>query len=225
VIARRTFACGIALALATIFSACTKPTPSPEATDASPSAPSASVASVATTPSPSTSDGKKLVAGACLSCHAEEMLAQQRLPKEKWAAEVKKMAGWGANLDPSDNDALVAYLAATYGPDAGAWEPETITAADAKKALEPVDDGPLGGGDATRGKPLYVEQCSACHGVDGRGAQGALGVTLTERPILYRAADLAAIVRKGRGKMTPLPNDTDAQIADVLAYLRTLRVP
>jgi hypothetical protein len=47
-------------------------------------------------------------------------------------------------------------------------------------------------------------------------------VLLIDRPILYRAADLAKTVRTGRGKMAPLPL-TDREIADVIAHLRTLR--
>jgi mono/diheme cytochrome c family protein len=200
------------LAIAVGAIACTRPTPPPVVEDAA--APIRSSAPPAT-------DGKALVTGACLSCHAEEMLAQQRLPKEKWAATVKKMAGWGANLEPTDTDALVAYLAASYGPDAGPWEPPPITAADAKNALEPLDDGAFAGGDAQSGRRLFVERCSSCHGLNARGA---IGVNLVERPVLYRAPDVAATVRKGRGKMLPLATTTDREIADILAHLRTLRV-
>jgi cytochrome c oxidase cbb3-type subunit 3 len=187
------------------------PAPSPAAQDAA-----------ATTQTPALRDAKPIIAGACLSCHTEEMLAQQRLPKEKWAATVKKMAGWGANLDPQDTETLVTYLADKYGPDAGPWEPDSITSADTKAALAPQDDGVFAGGVAETGKQLYVERCSACHGPDARGG---LGVNLVERPLLYRAADVGGIVRRGRGKMTPLPNMTDREIADVLAHLRQLRLP
>ena len=170
-------------------------------------------------------NGGELVTGACLSCHTEEMLAQQRLPKEKWAAVVKKMASWGANLDPTDTEALVLHLSRTYGPDAGPWEPVALPFASATEALDPTPDGIFAGGDAAKGKGLFVERCSACHGPEGRGAPGAMGVNLVERPVLYRAADLAATVRRGRGKMTPLPNTSDADVKDILAHLRTLRVP
>ncbi len=187
---------------------------------ATPPPPPASVdASASAAPPP---DGKTIVSGACLSCHSDEMLAQQRLPKEKWAATVKKMAGWGANLDPSDTETLVTYLAESYGPDAGPWEPEEITASAAKSALSPQDDGPFAAGSAANGKALFLARCAACHGPEARGL---VGVNLVERPILYRAAELAATVRRGRGKMAPLPDTTDREIADLLAHLRSLRVP
>jgi hypothetical protein len=47
-------------------------------------------------------------------------------------------------------------------------------------------------------------------------------VILVDRPVLYRAADLAETVRRGRGKMPPIPM-TDAEVADVLAHLRRLK--
>jgi hypothetical protein len=46
----------------------------------------------------------------------------------------------------------------------------------------------------------------------------------TGRAFLYRAADVAKTIRKGRGKMLPLPL-SDAEIADVLAHLRRLKNP
>jgi hypothetical protein len=48
-------------------------------------------------------------------------------------------------------------------------------------------------------------------------------VNLVEKPSLYRASKLAELVRKGRGKMTPI-KATDADIADILTYLRRQRV-
>ena len=208
----------IVICLTSAASGCSKSTPPSPPEQASQA--DASTASAAS--STAAVDGKTLVAGACLSCHTEDLLAQQRLPKEKWAATVKKMVGWGANLDPSDTEKLVAYLAATYGPDAGPWEPEVMSANDAKSALDPLDDGPYASGDIEKGKPLFTETCSGCHGPEARGA---IGVNLVERPLLYRAPDLAATVRRGRGKMPPNRALTDRQIADILAYLRSLRIP
>jgi mono/diheme cytochrome c family protein len=149
------------------------------------------------------------------------MLAQQRLPREKWAAEVKKMVGWGANLEAADVEPLVAWLAESYGPDAGAWEPKRVTSEEAAAELALEDDGSYAPGDYDRGMALFVDRCAACHGTDARGH---IGVALVERPILYRASRLAEIVRRGKGKMLPI-KATDAEIADILVYLRRLRLP
>lgn len=51
-----------------------------------------------------------------------------------------------------------------------------------------------------------------------------IGVLLVERPNLYRAGEVAEVIRRGRGKMTPMTM-SDAEIADVLAHLRRLRNP
>jgi len=169
----------------------------------------------------STGDGKALVAQACLSCHTEHMLAQQRLTQAQWTKTVTKMVGWGANLDAAEVAPLVAYLSATYGPDAGPYAVETISADDALAELAPMPDDPIPAGDAERGKATFIEKCSGCHGQDARGS---IGVLLIDRPILYRANDLAKTVRKGRGKMIPM-RITDAEVGDVLAHLRRLRNP
>ena|GEM_PF-2188382 len=168
-----------------------------------------------------TNDGKALVAQACLSCHTEQMLAQQRLTQGQWTKTVTKMVGWSANLDATEVAPLVAYLSATYGPDAGPYAIETVAADEALAELAPTPDDPIPAGDAEKGKGTFIERCSGCHGQDARGG---IGVLLVDRPLLYRAKDLAAIVRKGRGKMLPV-RITDAELGDVLAHLRRLRNP
>ncbi len=170
---------------------------------------------------PKPTDARDIAVGACFSCHTEEMIAQQRLTREKWTAEVKKMAGWGANLDPADFDPLVTWLSEKYGPDAGAWQPKTVTAEEAAAELAIEDDGPYAPGDFDRGKALFVDRCASCHGMDARGH---IGVNLVERPVLYRASRLAEIVRRGKGKMLPI-KATDQEIADVLVWLRLQRLP
>jgi mono/diheme cytochrome c family protein len=166
-------------------------------------------------------DGKEIVRGACLSCHTEHMLAQQRLTPAQWTKTVGKMTVWGANLDPKEVEPLVAYLSAMGGPDAGAYVAETVSAADAVAEVEPTPDAPIPTGDAERGKPLFINKCSGCHGAE---AQGAIGVALVDKPFLYRAADFAKTIRRGRGKMIAQPL-TDAEIGDLLAHLRSLRNP
>jgi mono/diheme cytochrome c family protein len=176
----------------------------------SPSAPAPLVAPV---------DGRTLAAANCMGCHAEEMLAQQRLTSAQWSNVVKKMAGWGATIEPENVPALVAYLSANYGPDAGPWVAAKIGASQAADELAALDDGPFAGGDAERGRARFAERCAPCHGDDARGK---LGLNLVDRPLLYRGTDFAAVVRRGRGKMPPLPS-TDQEIADTLAHLRRLR--
>lgn len=49
-----------------------------------------------------------------------------------------------------------------------------------------------------------------------------MGVALAGTHVLVRALDLAAIVRAGRGRMPGFEVATNADIADYLAYLRSL---
>jgi cytochrome c553 len=166
----------------------------------------------------STADAKKIADNACLSCHQEDMLQQQRLTKAQWEKTVTKMAGWGANLEEADKPALVAYLAEHYGPDAGPFTPPTVDAPSTLALVDPIDDGEYANGNSEKGKATYVDKCSGCHGPEGLGH---IGVRLVERPFLYRAKDVADLVRRGKGKMPPAVVEA-RDLADILAHLRTL---
>src|SRR5262249_19047420 len=144
---------------------------------------------------------RALVRNACLSCHSEEMLAQQRLTHAQWGTVVTKMIGWGANLEPVDTVPLTDWLAATYGLDAGTYSAASIGPLEAANETRPLPDGNFANGDRERGHVLYADRCSGCHGADARGH---IGVLLVDRPILYRATAFAETVRRGRGKMTPV---------------------
>jgi mono/diheme cytochrome c family protein len=87
-----------------------------------------------------------------------------------------------------------------------------------------IDDG-----DPDRGKELYETRCSMCHGEDGRGGQGLLGISLSN-PVVQRAEPqfLLLTVRDGR-KGTPMVpfgetglNLSDRDILDVVAHVRSM---
>ena len=160
-------------------------------------------------------DARDIADKACLSCHQMEMLEQQRLTEAQWTKVVTKMQGWGANLEPKDAPPLIAWLSASFGPDAGAW-PVTGRAL---SPITPANDGKYANGKAETGKALFTDRCSGCHGPEARGH---IGVNLVDRPFLYRADDFARTVRQGRGKM-PAAKIEDAEVADILAHLRSLR--
>lgn len=203
-----------AIAIAALASACPKNDPPKVEPDAGAASKDAAAAA-------STFDGPTVVKNACLSCHTEEMLKQQRLTQPQWTKVVTKMVTWGATLEGAEVAPLATYLATSYGLDAGAFEPSTPGPAEAIAELVPTDDAPFPKGDPEKGKATFADKCSGCHGADARGN---VGINLVERPTLYRAADFAQTVRKGKGKMTPTALD-DAQIGDVLAHLRGLRIP
>ncbi len=181
-----------------------------------------SLTSASAAPSTSTSGGAGLVANNCLSCHSQDMLAQQRLTAAQWAKVVTKMHGWGAPMeDQKEIDAVAAHLASLYGPDAGPYTMPVMLAEHAEAALAPLPDGAFASGDAEKGAALYKELCATCHGANAQGDK--LGVNLVDRPLLYRAPEFAERSRIGRGKMPAFPTLTDPQIASLLAHLRKQR--
>lgn len=175
-------------------------------------------AAAATTPAVSSADARKIVENGCLSCHQEDMLQQQRLTKAQWEKTVTKMAGWGANIEEAEKPAVVAYLAEQYGPDAGPFEAPSAPATATLALLDPIDDGEYANGNIEKGKATYTDKCSGCHGPEGLGH---IGVRLVDRPFLYRAKDVAEIVRRGKGKMPPAVASS-RDLADILAHLRSL---
>jgi mono/diheme cytochrome c family protein len=156
---------------------------------------------------------------ACRGCHTDEVLLQQRLTDAQWTKVVEKMHRWGAPIEDADVPPLTALLAQRYRRDAGAFVPERLSADAAAKLFEPEDDGAFGRGDRERGHALYADRCEPCHAADGRG--GPLGLNLVRARVLDRPSDFATIVRGGSGRM-PGFETTDAELADLLAFLRTL---
>jgi len=53
---------------------------------------------------------------ACLGCHDERMMVQQRLTPAQWDREVNKMIGWGAKIAPEDRPAILKYLTDNFKP-------------------------------------------------------------------------------------------------------------
>jgi mono/diheme cytochrome c family protein len=84
------------------------------------------------------------------------------------------------------------------------------------------------GGDAAAGKTVYANKCQLCHGADGEGTTGyakAMGLQparMASDAVQKKTdAELKKIILEGSGKMKPLRNLGDADIANVIAYIRT----
>lgn len=76
-------------------------------------------------------------------------------------------------------------------------------------------------GDTTRGERLYEASCTVCH---GPRAMGGIGPRLASNPVLSNEQAFWKIVLEGRHIMPPLKGSlTEQQIADVRAWLKTLR--
>jgi mono/diheme cytochrome c family protein len=76
-------------------------------------------------------------------------------------------------------------------------------------------------GDATRGEELYNASCVVCHGTR---AIGGIGPRLAGNPVLSNDQAFWKIVHEGRHMMPPQKGVvSDQQLADIRAWLRTLR--
>ena len=95
-----------------------------------------------------------------------------------------------------------------------------------------------GAGDPVRGLELYETSCMACHGVGGLGVEG-LGMPWVGSDFINTNSDaeLLAFLQVGRAADDPLnttgvamlprggnPTLTDADLMDLIAYMRTLNV-
>ncbi len=76
-------------------------------------------------------------------------------------------------------------------------------------------------GDSNRGEQLYQSSCVVCH---GPRASGGIGPPLANNPVLSNDQAFWKIVYEGRHVMPPLKGAvTEQQMADIRAWLRTLR--
>jgi mono/diheme cytochrome c family protein len=84
---------------------------------------------------------------------------------------------------------------------------------------------PAPDGNAGNGKKLFASDgCYQCHGYEGQGATPT-GPRLGPRPLAYAA--FSKYVRQPTGQMPPYTNKivSDADLADIYAFLQSLPVP
>ena len=99
-------------------------------------------------------------------------------------------------------------------------------------------------GDAAAGKTVYEANCASCHGTSGKG-DGPVGSALNPPPRDFTVGDfkfdtdgdgkpgtdtdLTDVIKNGAMKyggsalMAPWPTLNDAQVADIVAHIRSLK--
>lgn len=78
------------------------------------------------------------------------------------------------------------------------------------------------GAQAQTAAALYNDNCSACHRPDGKGVKGAFPALSGNALVQGDPFGVAAVVLKGRNGMPSFKDElTDAQLSDVLTYIRT----
>ena len=110
--------------------------------------------------------------------------------------------------------ALTGALAASAGAQSAAPAASPVRA-DAASASADLSDA--------TGEDLYKRVCAACHMPDAKGAEGAgFYPALAANPRLGSGAYPVYVVMNGMNGMPPLGElMTDAQVADVVNYVRT----
>ena len=84
-------------------------------------------------------------------------------------------------------------------------------------------------GFAQGGEATYTAKCKMCHGADGLGSTPAgkamKAVPFNDPAIVHKSdAELIASTKNGKGKMPAYTGKlSDAEIKDVIAYVRTLQ--
>jgi hypothetical protein len=51
---------------------------------------------------------------ACLVCHEDNVIRQQRLTRTQWDREIDKMVRWGAKVKDTDRPAILDYLSKAF---------------------------------------------------------------------------------------------------------------
>ncbi len=86
-----------------------------------------------------------------------------------------------------------------------------------------------GKGDAAKGKAVYAKRCGTCHGPEGERKEAVAKVMKVEIPhigskeVQAKSDDhLKKVVTAGQGKMKAVTGLSDADVADLIAFMRTL---
>ncbi len=81
-----------------------------------------------------------------------------------------------------------------------------------------------------KGKAVYLKRCKMCHGADGSGNPaiakmlGAQFHPMSSEYIQKKTdEEIKTTIQKGKGKMAAIRGVSDQEIADVIAYLRSLK--
>jgi mono/diheme cytochrome c family protein len=85
-------------------------------------------------------------------------------------------------------------------------------------------------GDAAAGKAIYQKKCATCHELSGAPKAAIAKMMKVEMHHLGSKevqtksdAELAKIIKEGVGKMQPVAGLSDADVENLIAYIRSLK--
>ncbi len=85
-----------------------------------------------------------------------------------------------------------------------------------------VPTGVVLAGDPMKGRPLYIDRCSGCHGLSGAPQVAQIPNFKLGEGLMKSDQEMMAFVKKGKGVMPGFNGIlTDTEIRDILAYVRT----
>jgi mono/diheme cytochrome c family protein len=59
--------------------------------------------------------GREILVRSCVQCHAMEMVLEAKKTENEWKQTVARMASYGANVSPEEQDLVVKYAVAHFG--------------------------------------------------------------------------------------------------------------
>jgi mono/diheme cytochrome c family protein len=165
--------------------------------------------------------GANLVYAKCRTCHdLQYVLDAKGLLPAQWKAVIASMHDYGLTASKEEDAELAQYLSTYLGPN-----PPPVAAA---KSAAPASNATVADGRA-----LYMQNCSTCHGADGRG-QIRTFPPLADNPDLARddgAFPVTVVLHGMEGPihvagttydaaMPPFDHLSDAEIAAIVTYVQ-----
>lgn len=167
--------------------------------------------------------GVDLVYARCQVCHDLQFVTDAKgLLPNQWRAVVASMKDYGLKIDDAEQRELVTYLSTYLGPGA---PPASAVAASATPAT------------AVDGRALFMRNCAACHGADGRGQRGTFPPLAGNADVRQDRLLATLVVLHGmsgriqvdgttyEGSMPSFGHLSNGEVAAVVNYVRNGLIP
>jgi len=162
---------------------------------------------------------RDLVYANCRTCHDLQYVVESAgITRDNWVALVEDMGRYGLRIGPEDRKKIVQYLATYLGP-----HPPKVAASNGQPARRSAADG----------KDVYARQCTACHQAAGTGVPKTFPPLAGNTDLFIDKLFPVYVVLHGlegpvtvkgesyNGVMPPFDHLSDAEIAAVVAYVRS----
>lgn len=157
-------------------------------------------------------DPKAIVENRCTTCHARELIENQRLSLTQWTAVLKKMETFGVHLENDEKESLLSYFK-DLSPKKAQADSQAIDYEEENRKYQRMTV--LLKGNQNRGEKAFKENCASCHGQKGEGKIGPRLMGRWITPDLFLST-----VLYGKKIMPPFHDVLKEQeIADIRSFL------